>query len=220
MKEPEESQTDCPAKNRILIVDDDKTNLMFLDNLLSKEYALHIAKDGEQALKRAVEYPPDLILLDIIMPGMSGYDVLTKLKGSEKTRDIPVIFITGLDTSEAEMKGLELGADDYIFKPFNDDIVRLRIKNQLKNVNQMRSMVEQEIAEKSNRVDMPLIFFRCRECKREFKNYQDASVCETAHLQPVSVKNMQYTTKHWLYQVEVIFNDGSKRLYNADDLNG
>ena len=150
-KEPEESQTDCPAKNRILVVDDDKTNLMFLDNLLSKEYTLHIAKDGEQALKRAVEYPPDLILLDIIMPGMSGYEVLTELKRSEKTRDIPVIFITGLDTSEAEMKGLELGADDYISKPFNESIVRLRIQNQLKIINQMRLIIEKEIAEKSSR---------------------------------------------------------------------
>ena len=211
---------DNRIKNKILIVDDDSANLMYLNNLLSAESTLHMTKDGEQALKKADEHMPDLILLDIVMPGMNGYDVLSELKQSERTRDIPVIFITGLNNDEDETKGLELGADDYIFKPFNDDIVRLRVKNQLKNINQMRSMVEREIAEKSNRVDMPLIFFRCRECKREFKNYQDASVCETAHLQPVSVKNVQYTTKHWPYQVEVIFNDGSKRLYNADDLNG
>ena len=139
------------AKNKILIVDDDRANLMYLDNLLSADHELHIAKDGAQALKRADEYIPDLILLDIVMPGLSGYEVLSELKKSEKTRDIPVIFITGLDTDEDEMKGLELGADDYIGKPFHDAIVRLRIRNQLKIINQMRLIVEKEIAEASSR---------------------------------------------------------------------
>jgi len=147
----EGSQMEGLAKNKILIVDDDRANLMYLDNLLSADHELHIAKDGAQALKRADEYIPDLILLDIVMPGMNGYEVLSELKKSEKTRDIPVIFITGLDTDEDEMKGLELGADDYIGKPFHDAIVRLRIRNQLKIINQMRLIVEKEIAEASSR---------------------------------------------------------------------
>ena len=138
-------------KNKILIVDDDKANLMYLDNLLSAEHSLHMAKDGAQALKRADEYTPDLILLDIVMPGLSGYEVLAELKKSERTRNIPVIFITGLNTDEDEMKGLSLGADDYINKPFNDAIVRLRVRNQLKIINQMRLIIETEIAEKSSR---------------------------------------------------------------------
>ena len=138
-------------KNKILIVDDDRSNLMYLDDLLNKEYVLYMAKDGAQALKRVGEYLPDLILLDIIMPGMNGYEVLAELKKSEKTRDIPVIFITGLGTDEDEMNGLELGADDYISKPFHDAIVRLRIRNQLKIINQMRLIIEKEIAEKSSR---------------------------------------------------------------------
>ncbi|MCL2497060.1 MAG: response regulator, partial [Symbiobacteriaceae bacterium] len=88
---------------------------------------------------------------DIIMPGMNGYEVLEELKKSERTRNIPVIFITGLSTAEDEMKGLTLGADDYISKPFHEAIVRLRIRNQLKIVNQMRLIIEKEIAEKSSR---------------------------------------------------------------------
>jgi len=211
---------DKTIKNEILIVDDDKANLMYLNNLLSAESTLHMAKDGVQALKWVDEFIPDLILLDIIMPGMNGYEVLTELKKSERTRNIPVIFMTGLNTDEDEMKGLELGADEYISKPFNDAIVRLRISNQLKIINQMRSVFETEIAEKSSRTNLPLITFKCRKCKREFNNFHEAKNCEAAHPQPVSTRNVQYTVKHWPYQVEVTFNDGTKRLYNADSLSG
>ncbi|MCL2669213.1 MAG: response regulator, partial [Syntrophaceae bacterium] len=138
-------------KNKILIVDDDRANLMYLNNLLSAEYTLYMAKDGAQAIKRVDEYLPDLILLDIIMPGMSGYELLSLLKKAERTRDIPVIFITGLSGDEDEMRGLELGADDYISKPFNEAIVRLRIRNQLRIINQMRLIIEKELAVKSSR---------------------------------------------------------------------
>ena len=140
---------DGHTKNKILIVDDDRTNLMYLDNLLGEEHALFMAKDGSQALRRVAEYMPDLILLDIIMPGMDGYEVLTELKRSEKTKDIPVIFITGLNGEEDETNGLQLGADDYIHKPFNDAIVKLRIRNQLRIINQMRTIIKKEITEKA-----------------------------------------------------------------------
>ena len=139
------------TKSKILIIDDDRNNLMYLDNLLGTEYALYMAKDGVQALRRADEYIPDLILLDIIMPGMNGYEVLTELKKSERTREIPVIFITGLGSDADEAKGLELGADDYISKPFNDAIVKVRIRNQLKIIDQMRVIILKEIAERSSR---------------------------------------------------------------------
>jgi len=208
------------TKNEILIVDDDKANLMYLNNLLSADSTLHMAKDGRQALKWVGEFIPDLILLDITMPGINGYEVLAELKKSERTRNIPVIFITGLSAREDEMKGLELGADDYICKPFNESIVRLRIENQLKIINQMRLVFETEIAERSSRTNMPLLFYRCRKCKREFDNFRDAKNCETAHPHPVAIRSVSYTIKYWPYQVEVTFNDGSKRLYNADDLNG
>ena len=139
------------VKNKILIIDDEKPNLMYLNNLLGEEYILYMARDGVEAIDRANEYLPDLILLDIIMPGLNGYEVLAALRGGEKTQRIPVIFTTGLSSSEDETKGLILGADDYISKPFHDSIVQLRIRNQLKIVNNMRLILEKELAEKSSR---------------------------------------------------------------------
>ena len=142
---------DRMAKSKILIIDDDKTNLMYLNNLLSAEFTLYMAKDGAQSIRRAEEYHPDLILLDIVMPGMNGYEVMAEMRKSERTKDIPIIFISGLSSDDDEIKGLHLGADDYISKPFNDDIVLLRIRNQLKIINQMRLIIEKEIIEKSIR---------------------------------------------------------------------
>lgn len=127
-------------KNSILIVDDEKTNLLYLNHILCEEYTIYTAKDGAEAVERANNYLPDLILLDIIMPGTDGYGVIAELKASEKTKAIPVIFITGLDSSDDEKKGLTLGAEDYISKPFSDAIVQLRVRNQLKIVNQMRAL--------------------------------------------------------------------------------
>ena len=140
-----------PKENSILIVDDDKFNLVVLNDILSANYTLYMARDGLEAIEKAKEYLPDLILLDVLMPGMDGYAVLTELKKSEKTRDIPVIFITGLSSIDDEMKGLTMGAEDYITKPFNPAIVKLRVQNQLKIINQMRLIIAKEIAEKSSR---------------------------------------------------------------------
>ena len=128
------------SKNSVLIVDDEKANLLYLNHILSDDYAVCTARDAENALKLADEYHPDLILLDIIMPGMDGYETLSALKTSDTTRDIPVIFITGLSSNEDEMKGLNLGAEDYITKPFSDAIVKIRVRNQIKIVNQMRAI--------------------------------------------------------------------------------
>ena len=137
--------------NNILIVDDEKSNIMVLSDILNADYILQIARDGYDAIERANKYVPDLILLDILMPGMDGYEVLSELKKSEKTRNIPVVFITGLNSSDDETKGLSLGAADYISKPFNYAIVKLRVQNQIKIVNQMRLIIEKELAEKSSR---------------------------------------------------------------------
>jgi len=127
-------------KNSILIVDDEKSNLLVLNDILKNEYTIYMARDGNEAIGRANELIPDIILLDILMPGMDGYKVLSILKNSEKTKGIPVVFITGLSTSDDEIKGLLLGADDYITKPFVDMVVKLRVKNQLKILNQMRTI--------------------------------------------------------------------------------
>ena len=127
-------------KNSLLIVDDDTSNLMALTHILQPEYAIYTAKDGASALKKAEKYMPDLILLDILMPGMSGYEVFAALQNSDTAGEIPVIFITGLTNSDAEEKGLALGAVDYITKPFNATIVKLRVRHQIQIVNQLRTI--------------------------------------------------------------------------------
>ena len=127
-------------KNSILIVDDEKANLLFLNDILGSNYDLFMARTGLEAIEMANEDKPDLILLDIILPGMDGYEVLTILKESEETREIPVIFISGLSSSDDEMKGLSLGASDYISKPFSTAIVKFRVQNQLKIKEQMQQI--------------------------------------------------------------------------------
>lgn len=115
----------------LLLVDDEANNLQVLKNILQSHYRLIYARDGERALLLAEKEHPDLILLDIMMPGLSGYDVCQRLKEAANTRHIPVIFISALSESDDEAKGLELGAVDYISKPVNPAIVRARVKNHL-----------------------------------------------------------------------------------------
>jgi diguanylate cyclase (GGDEF)-like protein len=122
----------------LLIVDDEKQNRALLTELLQDSHRIILAKDGKQALERAQEHRPDLILLDVLMPEMDGYAVIRALKNDDVTRDIPVIFITALDSAGDEERGLELGAVDYISKPFNPSIVRVRIRNHLQSVHQRR----------------------------------------------------------------------------------
>jgi signal transduction histidine kinase len=138
-------------KNSVLIVDDVVSNIKTLSHILNTEYAVHAANSGEKAIKAAEYYLPDVILLDILMPEMDGYEVIRILKSSEKTQNIPVIFITGLNDSENEEAGLTLGAADYISKPFSPAIVRLRVRNQIKIINQTRLIIAKELAEKSSR---------------------------------------------------------------------
>ena len=120
-------------KYSILIVDDDTSNLMELTHILRQEYKIRAVRDGGSALKNADDYLPDLILLDVIMPDMSGFEVLAELKKSDKTKAVPVIFITGLKDSDNESEGLALGAVDYIHKPFDPEVVKLSVSQQLEN---------------------------------------------------------------------------------------
>jgi diguanylate cyclase (GGDEF)-like protein len=129
---------------RILIVDDEKINLKALAELLKDEYVLALAKSGEEGLRRAREDPqPDLILLDVIMPGLDGYQVIRELKHQEQTNHIPVIFVTALNAQEEEEKGLKLGAVDYISKPFSPPIVKMRVRNYLQLVHKYK-LLEQK----------------------------------------------------------------------------
>ena len=133
---------------RVLVVDDSLLNQAVLRNILtapdapgeagSAPFIMDSANSGPEALELLKESTPDLILLDIIMPGMSGFDVLKALKEDERTRPIPVVVITGLADEENEEQGLLLGASDYIVKPFKKTIVLARIRNQRRIVEQMR----------------------------------------------------------------------------------
>ena len=119
-------------KFTVLIVDDTPQNLTVLGEVLRPYFQVRAANSGERALRIAQTEPyPDLILLDIMMPGMDGREVLTYLRENEKTRHIPVMFITAMSGSENEELGLEMGAVDYITKPFLPAIVLARVRIQL-----------------------------------------------------------------------------------------
>jgi putative two-component system response regulator len=116
----------------VLIVDDEPTNLSVLSQLLRPEYQVRAVNSGEGALRAAVAEPqPDLILLDVMMPGMDGYAVLGQLLAEETTSHIPVVFLTALAGSSDEEHGLQLGAADYISKPINPTVVLARVRTQL-----------------------------------------------------------------------------------------
>jgi len=125
---------------KILIVDDEKMNIIALAHFLKPQYEIIVATDGASALEAAEKHLPDIILLDILMPDITGFDVLIKLKDSAATMKIPVIFLTGLNNDADEEKGLSLGAVDYITKPFNKTIVKERIKIHLKMSDYIRTI--------------------------------------------------------------------------------
>jgi len=118
--------------NTLLIVDDAVENLTVLDALLRPLYQIRVATSGEKALRIAVSEPrPDLILLDVMMPGMDGYQVFDYLRANPATRDIPVIFVTAMDSPEDELRALDAGAVDFITKPLIPAIVLARVRTQL-----------------------------------------------------------------------------------------
>ncbi len=120
------------AKKTILLVDDTPENIQVLTGILSPQYRILAATSGEKALAICTaELPPDLVLLDVMMPGMSGHAVCSRLKADEKLRDIPVIFVTAMTEEEDETKGFQLGAVDYITKPIRPAIVLQRVRSQI-----------------------------------------------------------------------------------------
>lgn len=132
-----------PARPTILIVDDTPDNVTVLDGILCSQYRVRFALNGERALAIARSItPPDLILLDVMMPGMDGYEVCRQLKADPLTRKIPVIFVTALSESVSEAYGLTLGAVDYLTKPINPDITLARVKTQLSLYDMNRALEE------------------------------------------------------------------------------
>lgn len=130
---------------KLLIVDDESLNLNVLVELFKSDYKLAVAKNGQQALQRAEEQLPDLILLDIMLPEMDGYEVLRRLRASPSTNDIPVIFVTALGDVGDEQQGLELGAVDYVTKPISPPIVKARVKNHLELHRHRQALKEQNL---------------------------------------------------------------------------
>ncbi len=139
------------SKQTILVVDDAPENIAVLKGILSHDYKVKVALNGAKALKVAfMDIPPDLILLDIMMPEMDGYEVCRRLKADPRTKKIPVIFVTAMGETKDETLGFELGAVDYITKPVSPPIVRARVHSQLALYDQKRDleeMVQQRTAE-------------------------------------------------------------------------
>jgi len=118
-------------EHTVLVIDDDILNITALTHLLSDEFNIISERNGRNSLQVVKTTKPDVILLDVIMPDMNGFEVIAALKNDEDTKNIPVIFITGLNNTKDEEQGFVLGAVDYINKPFSSYVVKQRIKNQL-----------------------------------------------------------------------------------------
>lgn len=116
---------------RLLVVDDQSINIQTLFGIFGDDHEVLMACNGEQALAVALEHAPDLILLDVVMPGLDGYNVCQQLKEDARTRDIPVIFVTSSHDPNEETRGLGLGAVDFIAKPVNASVVRARVQSHL-----------------------------------------------------------------------------------------
>lgn len=144
----------------ILVVEDEPINLAFLQGLLQDQYQVRTALGGEAALREVIKHPlPNLILLDILMPGMDGFEVLKRLRENPVTKDIPVIFVTALIDEDDEQKGLELGAVDYIHKPINNVVVLSRVRTHLQArmardmLNRQKQQLEQRLVESTKALE-------------------------------------------------------------------
>lgn len=145
--------TTLNKKKTILIVDDSPQNIDVLRNILEPEFKVKVALNGTLALKLATTEPkPDLILLDVIMPEMNGYELCSALKLDQETTNIPVIFVTAISEYEDETKGLSLGAVDFITKPINPAIVLARIKTHLE-IEKQRKLLEYILEQRTKEID-------------------------------------------------------------------
>jgi len=144
----------------IMIVDDNETNIDILVETLTHDYEVAVAMDGTRALEYITEELPDLILLDIMMPGITGYEVCRRLKKNKKTQKIPIIFVTAMNDEGGEKKGLEMGAIDYIRKPFNPSIVKSRVKNHLElkiakeQLEEQNNILEKKVKERTRELTL------------------------------------------------------------------
>jgi len=170
--------SDTRRNNTVLVVDDAPENIDLLDGVLNQDYKIKVALNGEKALKIAgSESPPDIILLDIMMPGMDGYEVCRRLKSDAKTQDIPVIFVTSMSEVDDETKGLQVGAIDYITKPISPAIVKARVKNHLElkeareNLKNQNEILEQRVDQRTIEIlDLQRVEFELRAAQEKVEN--------------------------------------------------
>lgn len=122
--------------NKILIVDDNATNLAVLEEVLAEHYSLKAAKSGEQALAVAEEFHPDLILLDVMMPGIDGYETCRRMRANANLKNVRIILVSAQVAGSKRLKGYEAGADDYVTKPFDSEelLTKVSVYLQLKRV--------------------------------------------------------------------------------------
>ena len=139
------------SKCIVLLVDDTEANIDILVEALGDSCDVRVAMDGEAALEAVREERPDIVLLDVIMPGMDGYAVCKHIKADNAAKHIPIIFLTALAEEQDEAHGLELGAVDYITKPFNPDLVKARVRNQLE-LKLYRDHLEQVVEERTREI--------------------------------------------------------------------
>jgi len=197
------SQQEELKKDTVLIVDDTPENIALISSLLKGRYRTKVAASGKKALQIAAAAPPDLILLDIMMPEMDGYEVCSRLKGDPKTSDIPVIFLTAKAEVEDEQKGLELGAVDYITKPISPPIVLARVKThlQLKKVRDFLKDKNQFLEEEVDRRT------------REVMNIQDVAMVAIGSLAETrdnETGNHIRRTQHYIKVIAIKLKDHPK----------
>ena len=192
---------------RILIVDDEQANRRLLEVMLGSEgFQLQTAASGEEALALVAREPPDLILLDVMMPGMDGYAVATALKGNHDTKNIPIIVITALDDREAMMRGLSAGAEDFLSKPVDRAELHARVRNLLRlkaygdYFDKYSQILEGEVAERT--ADL--------EERTKALEQQAAVVTELAGLldlaqDAIIVRDMDNRILFWNYGAEVLY---------------
>ena len=133
------------GKPVILIVDDEIVNIELMGSVLEEDYEILFARSGEQAIEIAQNASPDLILLDVVMPDMDGFEVLRWLKSEPRTRHVPVIFVTSMDESTDEERGFALGAVDYIVKPVSPAIVRARVRTHIELKRQRGDIIVEDL---------------------------------------------------------------------------
>lgn len=187
----------------ILIIDDLNENLSLLINSLKKEYKIKIANNSKTALTILNEYKPDLILLDIIMPGIDGYELCRIIKKNEKTKEIPIIFITSLNDIDNEKKGFEVGGIDYIKKPFNILIVKNRIKAHLALANKNK-LLKIEISKKTKELNETKIeIIRKLSKAAEYKDKKTGNHIERVASYAKIIAQKKGMSKE---EIEIIFN--------------